>query len=212
MEEPLAMESIRQTALNIAPAKVLSSLTVDKVSSLYASAVNLSGQLTLEDKSPIASIPVRIEGKSASDSTWRLLGTVNTGVDGKFATPILLGKPTTVRITSEGTWERAESVSNELVIQIDRTISLSAPGTMKASAPFVISGVVRPRSAGALVSLLKFSAGSWKSVATATTDELGGFTFAIAGESRAIARYQVVVQGDSIWRQVAAPEFSIIIR
>jgi hypothetical protein len=25
-------------------------------------------------------------------------------------------------------------------------------------------------------------------------------------------RYQVVVQGDSIWRQVAAPEFSIIIR
>jgi hypothetical protein len=98
------------------------------------------------------------------------------------------------------------------MIQIDRTISLSAPGTMKASAPFAISGVVRPRGAGALVSLLKFSAGGWKSVATATTDEQGGFAFAIAGESRSIVRYQVVVQGDSIWRQVAAPEFSIIIR
>jgi hypothetical protein len=212
MEEPLAMEAIRQTALNIAPAKVLSALTSDKASALYANAINLSGQLTLEDYSPVASIPVRIEGKSSTDTTWRLLGTVNTGVDGKFVTPILLGRPTAVRLTTEGTWERAESLSNELTIQIDRTISLSAPGTMKASAPFAISGVVRPRGAGALVSLLKFSAGSWKSVATATTDEQGGFTFAIAGESRSIVRYQVVVQGDSIWRQVAAPEFSIIIR
>ncbi|CAN2178401.1 Glycoside hydrolase family 18, catalytic domain containing protein [Candidatus Nanopelagicaceae bacterium] len=212
MEEPLAMEAIRQTALNIAPAKVLSALTSDKASALYASAINLSGQITLEDKSPVASIPVRIEGKSATDTTWRLLGTVNTGADGKFATPILLGKPTTVRLTTEGTWERAESVSNELVIQIDRTVSLSAPGTTKTGSPFAISGVVRPRSAGALVSLLKFSAGGWKSVATATTDEQGGFTFAIAGESRSIVRYQVVIQSDSIWRQVAAPEFSIIIR
>jgi len=212
MEEPLAMEAIRQTALNIAPAKVLSSLNIDKASALYASAINLSGQLTLEDNSPVASIPVRIEGKSLTDTTWRLLGTVNTAADGKFATPILLGKPTTVRITTEGTWERAESVSNELTIQIDRTISLSAPGTMKAAAPFAISGVVRPRSAGVLVSLLKFSAGGWKSVASVTTDEQGGFAFAMAGENRAIVRYQIVVQGDSIWRQVAAPEFSIIIR
>ena len=212
MEEPLAMEAIRQTALNIAPAKVLSTLTSDKVSAVYASAVNLSGQLTLEDKSPVIAIPVRIEGKSATDLTWRLLGTINTGIDGKFITPILFSKPMTVRLITEGTWERAESVSNELTIQIDRSISFKAPGTIKAGAPFAISGLIRPRSASALVSLLKFSAGSWKSVATATTDEQGGFTFAIAGESRSIVRYQIVVQGDSIWRQVAAPEFSIIIR
>jgi len=212
MEEPLAMESIRQTALNIAPAKVISTLATDKASALFASAINLSGQLTLEDKSPVAAIQVRIEGKDAADSTWRLLGTINTGVDGIFVTPILLGKPTTVRIATEGTWERAESVSNELAIQIDRTISLSAPGTFKSGATFAITGVVRPRTAGAVVSLLKFSAGSWKSVATATTDEQGGFSLNVAGEGRSVARYQVVVQGDLVWRQVAAPEFSIIIR
>ena len=212
MEEPLAMESIRQTALNIAPAKVISTLATDKASALFASAINLSGQLTLEDKSPVAAIQVRIEGKNAADSTWRLLGTINTGVDGKFVTPILLGKPTTLRIATEGTWERAESVSNELAIQIDRTISISAPGTFKSGATFAITGVVRPRTAGAVVSLLKFSAGSWKSVATATTDEQGGFSLNVAGEGRSVARYQVVVQGDLVWRQVAAPEFSIIIR
>jgi hypothetical protein len=27
-----------------------------------------------------------------------------------------------------------------------------------------------------------------------------------------VARYQIIVEGDQIWRQVAAPEFSIIIR
>lgn len=212
MEEPLAMDSIRQTAINIAPAKVLSTLTTDKTSSLYARAINLSGQITLEDTTPIAAIPVNIEGKSATDLTWRLLGTVITGADGKFAIPILLGKPTSVRIATEGTWERAESVSNEIVIQIDRTISLSAPATMKSGSPFAISGVVRPRSAGATVSLMKYTAGAWKNVATATTDEQGGFTFAISGEKRSIVRYQVLVQSDAIWRQVAAPELSIIVR
>jgi hypothetical protein len=190
----------------------LSTLNTDQTSSLYARAINLSGKVTLEDTSPVAAIPVRIEGKSATDATWRLLGTVNTGADGKFIAPILLGKPTSIRLATDGTWERAESVSNEIAIQIDRTMSLSAPATMKSGAPFAISGVVRPRSAGATVSLMKYTAGAWKSVATATTDEQGGFTFAINGEKRSIVRYQVLVQSDAIWRQVAAPEFSIIIR
>ena len=212
MEEPLAMDSIRQTAINIAPAKVLNALTSDKTASLYARAINLSGQITLEDTTPVAAIAVRIEGKSATDATWRLLGTINTGPDGKFATPILLGKPTSIRLATDGTWDRAESLSNELAIQIDRTISLSAPGTMKSGAPIAISGVVRPRSAGAAVVLMKYTAGAWKSVATATTDEQGGFTFSLQGEKRSLARYQVLVQSDQTWRQVAAPEFSIIIR
>ena len=212
MEEPLAMESIRQTAINIAPAKVLSALTSDKAASLYGRAINLSGQITLEDTTPVAAIPVRIEGKSATDTTWRLLGTITTGADGKFVIPILLGKPTSIRLATDGTWDRAESLSNELAIQIDRTISLSAPATMKRGTPFAISGVVRPRSAGATVSLMKYTAGAWKSVATATTDEQGGFTFSIQGEKRSIVRYQVLVQSDTTWRQVAAPEFSIIIR
>ena len=212
MEEPLAMEAIRQTALSIAPAKVLSALTLDKTNALYGSAVNLSLQLTFEDLSPVANVPIRIEGTSASDTNWRVLGGATTGVDGKFATPILLGKPTTIRISTDGTWDRAESVSNEIAVQVDRTISLTAPGTIKSQTTFAIEGVVRPRIAGALVSLMKFNAGSWKSVATATTNEQGAFTFAIDGQGRQVARYQILVGADQIWRQVAAPEFSIIIR
>lgn len=212
MEEPLAMEAIRQTALNIAPAKVFSVLALDKPEALYGNAVNLSAQLTLEDLSPVANVPIRIEGKSASDTNWRVLGGATTGVDGKFATPILLGKPTTIRIASDGTWDRAESLSNEISILIDRTISISAPGTVKSLTPFVIDGVVRPRTAGALVSLMKFNGGAWKSVASATTNEQGAFSFVIDGQGRQVARYQILVGADQIWRQVAAPEFSIIIR
>ena len=212
MEEPLAMEAIRQTALNIAPAKIVSTLVSDKLIARYGSAINLSGQITLEDKSPVAALPIRIEGKSATDATWRNLGSANTGIDGKFAAAILLAKPMNIRIATDGSWERAESLSNELIVQIDRTFSISAPGTEKAKAPFQISGTVRPRSAGAVVTLMKFTAGAWKSVGTATTDEKGNFLFSITGEARSIPRYQVIVEADSTWRQVAAPEFSIIIR
>ena len=212
MEEPLAMEAIRQTALGISPVKVNSVLTVDKASALYGSAVSISAQLTLEDKLPAANVPLRIEGKSAADATWRVLGSATTGVDGKFTIPILLGKTTAIRVFSEGTWERAESISNETSVLIDRTISISAPGTVKATAPLSIEGVVRPRAAGANISLMKFSAGDWRKVASAITDEQGAFAFAIEKQSRQIARYQVIVEADQNWRQVAAPEFSIIIR
>ena len=212
MEEPLAMEAIRQTALGIAPVKVISALTVDKSAALFGSAISITSQLTLEDKSPAANLPLRIEGKSASDATWRILGTAVTGVDGRFTTPILLGKSTAIRIATDGTWERAQSVSNEIPVLIDRTISISAPGSVKANVQFVIDGVIRPRSAGARVTLMKFGAGSWKSVATATTNEQGVFAFAIDKQGRQVARYQVIVEGDQLWRQVVAPEFSIIIR
>ena len=212
MEEPLAMEAIRQTALGIAPVKVISTLAVEKASALYGNSVSISAQLNLEDKSPAASLPLRIEGKSATDATWRVLGSAITGVDGRFTTPILLGKSTALRIVTDGTWERAESKSNEVTILIDRTISLSAPGSVKANTSFVIDGVIRPRSAGARVMLMKFGAGSWKNVATATTNEQGVFAFAIDKQGRQVARYQVIVEGDQLWRQVVAPEFSIIIR
>ncbi|MEY2709475.1 MAG: hypothetical protein RL031_348 [Actinomycetota bacterium] len=212
MEEPLAMEAIRQTALGIAPVKVVSALTVDKTAALYGNSVSIFAQLNLEDKSPAANLPLRIEGKSANDATWRILGTAVAGVDGRFTTPILLGKATAIRIATDGTWERAESLSNEISILIDRTISISAPGTVKANSSFAIDGVVRPRSAGAQLSLMKFSAGTWKKVAVATTNEQGVFAFAVEKEPRQVARYQIIVEGDQLWRQVAAPEFSIIIR
>jgi 5-hydroxyisourate hydrolase-like protein (transthyretin family) len=212
MEEPLAMEAIRQTALGIAPVKVISALTADMTAALYGRSISISAQLNLEDKSPAANLPLRIEGKSASDATWRVLGTAVTGVDGRFTTPILLGKSTAIRIATDGSWERAESLSNEISILIDRTISISAPGTVIANSSFVIDGVVRPRSTGAQVSLMKFSAGTWKKVATAITNEQGAFAFAVDKEPRQVARYQIIVEGDQLWRQVAAPEFSIIIR
>jgi len=212
MEEPLAMEAIRQTALGIAPVKVISALTADMTAALYGRSVLISAQLNLEDKSPASNLPLRIEGKSASDATWRVLGTAVTGVDGRFTTPILLGKSTAIRIATDGTWERAESLSNEISILIDRTISISAPGTVIANSSFAIDGVVRPRSTGAQVSLMKFSAGTWRKVATAITNDQGAFAFAVDKEPRQVARYQIIVEGDQIWREVAAPEFSIIIR
>lgn len=212
MEEPLAMEAIRQTALKIAPAKVLSKLVVENLTARYGSAVNLSGELTYEDKSPAAALIAHIEGKSVGDLNWRKLGSVSTGVDGKFETSILLAKPMSVRIATDSNWESANSLSNDVAIQIDRTISLSAPGSEKVNVAFAINGTIRPRATGSTINLLKFTAGAWKNVATTTTNESGDYSFSVAGETRSIIRYQVMIQADPTWRQVVSPEFSIIIR
>jgi hypothetical protein len=59
---------------------------------------------------------------------------------------------------------------------------------------------------------MKFSSGTWKKVATAITNEQGVYAFAVDKAPRQVARYQVIVEADEIWRQVAASEFSIIIR
>jgi spore germination protein YaaH/5-hydroxyisourate hydrolase-like protein (transthyretin family) len=215
MEDPVAMGLIREVGQKMAQAKVLSAFKTDTTSTVYGRPITLSGefkQITLEETSAVVSAPVRIEGKRVADGEWELLGTVNTGPDGKITVPLLLGKTTTIKLVTLETWERSYSSSNEISIQVDRTFSLNAPGTVKRNTPFTVSGVVRPRSAGATVSLMKFSSGAWKSVATKTTDEQGAFAFEISGEKRGIVRYQVIAQGDSSWRQVTAPEFSIIIR
>ena len=213
MEEPLAMESIRLVASSIAPSKVLSSLVSNVVEVNYGKAIQVSGKFELEDKSVLSGIPMRLEAKNIGEDNWRTISTGTTSATGTVSIPILLGKPATLRLFSEGTWERSQSTSNELLVNINRTISLVAPTSVKSNAPFAISGTVRPRSAGTSVTLLKFDSSGFKKVgASETTDDQGVFTFEIEGEPRGIARYIVIIEADSIWKSLTPPAFSIIIR
>ena len=75
MEEPLAMESIRQVAKAVAPDQVNVTAAIDKSTIDYGNPITVSATFTIKDKSPIGGVPVRIEGKSAGDNTWRTLAT-----------------------------------------------------------------------------------------------------------------------------------------
>jgi spore germination protein YaaH len=215
MEEPLALQAIANIAATIAPAKVLSSMKIDKNTIDYGTSVQVTGVLTLEDKLPLSSAPLRIEGKSAGESTWRVLAQGTTAIDGTFSAPLLLAKPTTIRIATDATWERMESLSNVESISVTRLVSISAPLISKIGSPFVITGFVRPRTGGVQVVLKQFVAGTWKKVGVpVSTSADGTFTFSQASDAvaRGVLAYQVEVSQDATFAVVTSAPFSIIVR
>ena len=213
MEEPLAMESIRQVAKDIAPDQVTAAESIDKSAVDYGNPIVVSGALTIKDKSPVANVTVRIEGRSGSDTTYRLLATATTGADGTFQKPLIIGKTTSVRIHTDGTWERSEGISADIPVTITRLLTLTAPGTVKSGEAITISGIVRPRIAGNYVQVESLVAGVWKPLGQpVTTDAQGAFAITIPGVSRSALALRISVAADVLWAVVTSPTFNIIIR
>jgi spore germination protein YaaH/5-hydroxyisourate hydrolase-like protein (transthyretin family) len=213
MEEPLAMESIRQVAKEIAPDQVTVSASIDNSTIDYGNPITVTATFSIKDKSPVAGVPVRIEGKSAGDTNWRTLATVVTGPDGKIEKAVLVGKSTAVRVYSDSSWERTEGSSSEFPIVVNRLLVISAPGTVKASLTTVITGNIRPRAAGASVQLEKFVGKEWKPVDQAVmTDSQGNFSLNLSAQSRGVSSYRISVAADSLWSVISSPTFNIIVR
>ncbi|CAN2179699.1 COG3858 Predicted glycosyl hydrolase [Candidatus Nanopelagicaceae bacterium] len=213
MEEPLALEGIRNVAKAIAPDQVTASLTVDKSAIEYGDPISVTGTFNIKDKSPLVNVFVRIEGKSAGDSTWRLLTTATTDATGKFTKPLLIGKATTIRAYSEGTWERGEGISNESSIAVSRLIFVSAPASVKKSDSFTVTGSVRPRSAGTFIQIEKLVAGKWQTVGSVlTTDAQGGFVLPIAAQPKGVITLRVSAAAEALWPIATSAPFSILIR
>ena len=213
MEEPLAMESIRQVAKEIAPDQVAVTASIDNPTIDYGNPITVTATFTIKDKSPVAGVPVRIEGKSAGDNNWRTLATVTTGIDGKIEKAVLVGKSTAVRVYSDATWERTEGSSSEFPIAVNRLLVITAPGTVKSSSSAVITGNIRPRVAGASVQLEKLVGKEWKPLdVPALTDAQGNFSLNLSGQSRGVHSFRISVAADSLWSVVSSPTFNIIIR
>jgi len=213
MEEPLAMESIRQVAKDIAPDQVNAVASIDKSAVEYGDAITVSGALTIKDKSPVANVSVRIEGKSGTDSTYRLLATATTGVDGTFQKPLIIGRTTAIRIHSDATWERSEGISPDIALSVNRVLTLSAPTAAKSGDEIAITGNLRPRVAGNYLQIESFVGGSWKPLGQPViTDAQGAFSLTIAGQPRSILTLRATVAADALWAVVTSPTFNIIIR
>ncbi len=213
MEEPLALEGVRNVAKAIAPDQVAASISIDKTSIEYGDPINISGTFSIKDKTPLSNLAIRIEGKSLGDSTWRLLTNATTDVSGKFSKPLLIGKVTAIRAFSEGTWERGEGISNEISISMSRLIFISAPASVKKGETLTVSGSIRPRSAGTFIQLEKLSAGKWQPFGTiVTTDTQGGFSLPITATSKGVLTLRVSAAAEAQWPIASTEPFSILIR
>jgi spore germination protein YaaH len=207
-EEPLAMVAIREVAKQIAPSPLESTLTISSNKISYGNPVTISGVITLKDKSPVALLPFKVEGKY-TDGTTRTLTTGTTGVDGRYSIPILIGKSVSIQVVTEATWEREASATTPVSVSVSRNIIVNPPTSVKSGAPFTISGTVLPRAVGVTLSLV---ATNGKVIGQATTDAQGAFTFTVPAQSRSINAYQILVAADGTWPALASGAFSIIIR
>jgi hypothetical protein len=213
MEEPLALEGIRTVAKAIAPDQVSASITVDKTAIEYGDPINVSGTFTIKDKSPLANVSVRIEGKSPGETTWRLLTMATTDMTGKFSKPILIGRPTSIRAYSEGTWERSEGISNEAPVAMSRLLLVTSPASVKRSESFTVTGSIRPRVAGTFIQTEKLVAGKWQPFGSVmTTDAQGAFVLPIAPQSKGVLTLRINAAAQALWPITTSAPFSILIR
>ena len=214
MEDAAATTAMRNVAQAIAPDTVLSTLTVEQVNSkgaFYGGVFTVRGALTLKDKSPVAGIPVSLEIKRVNETTWSPIAELTSAVDGTVSIPVTIGASAAFRFTTQGTWERAESLSNEGKVVLLSRIILDRPTTVKSGKDLTVKGTLLPVLAGQVVVLQKFNAGKWQNIGTSTTTGTNGeFQISIIEIKKGVTKLRVQITTKD--EQVLTPEFIVVVR
>ena len=180
-EDQQAITNIRNVALSIAPDQVIANIMSDSSDFNYGQMINLSGTFALSDKTPLAALPIHVEVKNNVDANWREITLLTSDKDGKVNLPVYFGSNQTVRLRSDGTWERLEGISNLPDIKVRPQLKISAPTSVLLNSKFSITGNVTPGK-GVPVALERFD-GKWSQISTTTTDNDGFYAFTILANS-----------------------------
>jgi hypothetical protein len=211
MEDPAATIEMRNAALAIAPDPVVNTISIEGAPQNtidYAGLFTVKGLVTLKDKSPIAGLPVSLEIKRATESEWSKVAELVTGSDGSISTLMTLGSTASLRLTTTGTWERAESVSQEAKISVTTSIQLDRPASVSKGAPIVIKAQLLPRLIGKSAQLQKIINGKWQNIGTTQlSDDNGLIAFNTIELKRGVVTMRVQIVGD-----IASEQFAIVIR
>ena len=214
MEDLAATTAMRNVALAIAPDTVLSTLTVEQVNSkgaFYGGVFTVRGALTLKDKSPVAGVPISLEIKRMNENSWTPIAELTSALDGTVSVPVTIGASASFRFTTQGTWERAESLSNEAKVVLLSRIVLDRPTTVKAGKDLSVKGTLLPVLAGQVVLLQKFVSGKWQNIGTATTTGTNGeFQISIIEAKKGVTKLRVQITTKD--EQVLTPEFTVVVR
>ena len=208
MENTAAIATIRDIAKSIAPDQVIGSITTDLEQIAYGSTFNLTGTFKLPDKTPISSLNVRFEIKNSADNTWRTLAAGVTDASGVIAVPVIIAQKSQIRLVSEGSWERLEGKTDEKVISVVPSVSLSLPASVKAAATYSVTGQVLPKVAGIKVTVKQ----NGKSLGEFITEASGSFTFNIAPSATGLATYQVIIAAGEKNTAGISDEITVLVR
>jgi hypothetical protein len=211
MEELGATTQIRNAALAIAPDPVVNTMSLENInqgSVNYGNLFTVKGLITLKDKTPIGGITVALEIKRPGESMWTKIIDLVTALDGTVTTPMTLGGDASIRLTTVGTWERAESVSTEEKIAVKSLLQIDRPVSVLKTMPITIKAQLLPKLVGKSANLQKNVNGKWQNIGTATVSDVNGlFTFTTSEPKRGVITMRVQVVGD-----IASEPFAIVIR
>jgi hypothetical protein len=211
MEDAEATNQIRTAALAIAPDPVSNTMTFENVeqgSVFYGNTFTVKGLFTLKDKTPIAGLAVSLEIKRPNETAWTKVTELVTAIDGTVATPMTLGANASIRLTTVGTWERAESVSKEEPITVKSLIQIDRPVSASKGAAFTVKAQLLPKYVGKSANLQKNINGKWQNIGVASISDANGvFTFTASEAKRGVVVMRVQVVGD-----ITSEEFAIVIR
>ncbi len=208
MENTAAIATIRDIAKSIAPDQVIGSIATDLEQIAYGSTFNLTGTFKLPDKTPVSSLNVRFEIKNSADNTWRTLAAGVTDASGVIAVPVIIAQKSQIRLISEGSWERLEGKTDERVISVVPSVSLSLPPSVKAGATYLVTGQVLPKVAGIKVAVKQ----NGKSLGEFITEASGSFTFNIAPAATGLATYQVIIAAGEKNTAGISDEITVLVR
>lgn len=211
MEELGATTQIRNAALAIAPDPVVNSMSLENInqgSVNYGNLFTVKGLITLKDKTPIGGITVALEIKRPGESMWTKITDLVTALDGTITTPMTLGGDASIRLTTVGTWERAESVSTEEKVAVKSLLQIDRPVSVLKTMPITIKAQLLPKLVGKSANLQKNVNGKWQNIGIATVSDVNGlFTFTTSEPKRGVITMRVQVVGD-----IASAPFAIVIR
>ena len=211
MEEMAATNEIRTAALAIAPDPVVNTISLENVtdgSINYGGTFTVKGLITLKDKTPIAGLNVAFEIKRPNESAWTKIADLVAAADGTVTTAMTLGGDASIRLTTDGTWERAASVSAEEKISVKNLLQIDRPVSAAKGSVFTIKAQLLPKLVGKTANLQKNISGKWQNVGVAAvSDTNGSFTFTSSETKRGVVTLRVQVTGD-----IASTPFAIVIR
>ena len=214
MEDQSATAAMRSVALAIAPDVVTNTLTVENADTRqvnFGDIFTLKGGFTLKDKSPVAGLVVNVEIKRANESTWRKIAESTTTLDGTISIPVTIAGTAAFRLTTVGTWERAESTSSEEIVNVRPKIILDHRSTVKHGVQMQIKGTLLPRIAEASAVLQRLNAGKWQNIgAGAVTDSNSEFVLVMPETKRGVVTMRVQIANGS--QVISSSEFSIVVR
>ena len=211
MEDAAATNEIRSAALAIAPDPVINTMILENLnqgSINYGQLFTVKGLITLKDKTPIAGITVALEIKRTGESVWTKITDLVTALDGTVTTPMTLGGDASIRLTTVGTWERAESISSEQMIVVKSLLQIDRPVSASKGSVITVKAQLLPKLVGKSANLQKNVNGKWQNIGVASTSDANGlFTFTASEPKRGVLTMRVQVVGD-----IASATFAIVIR